>query len=48
MADRKRKELIDRLQGSLPRYALSDDKDEQTSIPAQDIALAVKYLNGEA
>ena len=42
MADKKRQELIERLHGSLPRYPLSDDKDEQTSIPAQDIALAVE------
>lgn len=48
MSDKRKKELIERLHGSLPRYPVSDDKDQQTSIQAQDIALAVKYLKGEA
>lgn len=45
--DKAKKALVSKLEGSLPRYAKSDDKDTPVVIETGDLNLALQYLRGE-
>lgn len=43
----KRKELIERMNGALPRYSRSDDAKDDVVLKTEEVLAAIEYLKGE-